>query len=191
MCWLYYIHTYFYQGGELQSTLVCSDPFTGPSQDLEKMVSTYVDESKYSDQRMKDICSGVSVCCYSSVSLGDYALERSEFCSRTHHQPCRKCSELLKVANTILKEGFITLREAYQLVSPNTKYDTEKAKRMLLQLPLASIRVGQPNSGTAFTLLVEHQQSVDYDKLSVMINSLLNVHKLPQSVLINQLFKSC
>jgi len=44
---------------------------------------------------------------------------------------------------------------------------------MLLQLPLASIRVGQPNSGTAWPLLVEHQKSLDYTKLSIMINSFL------------------
>ena len=80
---------------------------------------------------------------------------------------------MLQVANVMLKEGFIKLREAYQLVSPNPKYDTGKAKRMLLQLPLASIRVGQPNSGTAYTLLVEHQKSLDYNKFSIMINSLL------------------
>ena len=97
-------------------------------------------------------------------------LARSEFCSGTHHPPCCRCSKIQEVADTILKEEFIALHKAYQLVSPNTKSDIMvKAKRMLLQLPLVPITIGQPNSGAAFTLLVEHQQFLNYDKLSVML----------------------
>ena len=44
-------------------------------------------------------------------------------------------------------------------------------------MPLASIRIGEPFSGTAFTLLVEHQRFLEYEKLSIMINSLLSCSK--------------
>ena len=127
------------------------------------MVSIYIGDSKYSDRHKKNIYSGVSVCHYSSLSLSDYVLARSEFCSGTHHQPCCRCSKIQEVADTILKEEFIALHKAYQLVSPNTKSDIMvKAKRKLLQLPLVPITIGQPNSGAAFTLLVEHQQFLNY-----------------------------
>ena len=187
LCYIFYytytcICIYFYQGDVPESALVCSDPSHNSSgcssHDIEGMVSTYIAESNHSGQRMQDICDGVSVCCYSSLSLGDYVLARSEFCSRTHAQPCNICAQLLKVADAILKEGYVTLQEAYRLVSPNAKYDTEKAKRKLLQLPIASIRIGQAASGTAFTILMEYHQSVQYDKLSAMISSLL---KRPQA----------
>ena len=126
---------------------------------------------------MLDICDGVSVCNCSTLSLADYALARFRICNRTHNQPCSHRAQLLKVAEIVLNGGFITLSKAFPLVSPNAKYDTVQGKRKLLQLPLASIRIGEPFSGTVFTLLVEHQRILEYEKLSIMINSLLSCSK--------------
>lgn len=158
---------------------------------MEELISTYLSENPTgNNQHLLNVCDGVSVCCCSTLSLANYALARTVLCNRTHNQPCNQCTQLLKVADVVLKEGFITLGEgfitlgeAFRLVSPNTKYDTAQAKRKLLQLPLASIRVGLPSSGTACTLLVEHQHSLDYEKLSLMINSLLACSKSPNVII--------
>ena len=152
--------------------------------DLEQLISIYLSEDpKSSKQHVLDVCSGVSVCCCSTLSLDNYALAKTVLCNRTHEQPCNQCAQLLKVADVVLKEGFITLGEAFCLVSPNAKYDTAQAKRKMLQLPLASIRIGLPSSGRAYTLLVEHQHSLDYEKLSLMINSLLGCSKSPSVII--------
>ena len=93
-------------------------------------------------------------------------------CARLH-QRCKLCPPLLKVAQTVLKDGFCTLRQAFDMTSANIPYDTNHAKQKHLQLPLAAIRIGKPGSGTAFTLLLEHYHGVDYKKMSVVLNGMV------------------
>jgi len=88
-------------------------------------------------------------------------------------QQCKLCPPLLKVAQTVLKDGFCTLRQAFDMTSANIPYDTNRAKQKLLQLPLAAIQIGKPGSGTAFTLLLEHYHCVDYNKMSVVLNGMV------------------
>ena len=48
---------------------------------------------------------------------------------------------MLKVGNIVLEQGYCTLPDAFQLASPTVKYTAERARRKLLQMPLACIRV--------------------------------------------------
>ena len=92
---------------------------------------------------VRKVCDGVYVSQVSNVSLLQYYVTMvSSLCSTVHHQPRSHCPPLLKVADIILKEGACPLRQAFELTSPGMAYDTEKARRKLLVMPLASIRMG-------------------------------------------------
>ena len=91
--------------------------------------------------------------------------------------PCVTCERMLQVANTVCVEGYCLLSQAFSIVSPKVKYRAEQARRMLLQIPLVSIRIGEPSSGKSFTLLVEKIHGADFAKIGFFINSLASSFK--------------
>lgn len=48
----------------------------------------------------------------------------------------------------------------------------EKARRHL-QMPLVSVRIGNPAKGNSFTILIEHCHWVDYSKIRLVLDGLL------------------
>ena len=107
------------------------------------------------DVNKQRISDGVYVSLISNLSLAEYVEARSEHCQDIHNQPCSSCSNLLKVAHTVMNDGFCTLSEAYSIASPSSKYSSEVAQRLLLQMPLVAIRVGAPQSGVSFVIPME------------------------------------
>lgn len=69
---------------------------------------------------------------------------------------------MLQIANRVLQEGYVVLSEAYKLAFPHHSYKADIARQRLLQMPLTSIRIGSPSSGTALWFLVEFVEGVDY-----------------------------
>ena len=57
-------------------------------------------------------------------------------------------SSLLEVANIVLEKGCIQLKQAFEIVRPDVAYKSKNAKRLLLQMPLASVTVGTMSKGT-------------------------------------------
>ena len=57
--------------------------------------------------------------------------------------------ELSKVASEVIACGFMKLKSAFQLVSPDVlQYKASEARRKLLRMPLACISVGDRSKGT-------------------------------------------
>ena len=81
---------------------------------------------------------------------------------------------MLKVAITILEQGYCTLSDAFSLASPMVKYTAEHVRRKLLQMPLICIRIGDPSKGQSFSILMERFPRTDYTKLGGIINGLLS-----------------
>ena len=106
------------------------------------------------------------------ISLGEYVQARQAYCCAFHKAPCSTCSSMLSVAERILNEGYLPLVDAFSIVSPNTKYTAEKARRNLLQMPLVTIRVGTPASGNSFILLLQHFYGADYSNISTVMNGM-------------------
>ena len=73
-----------------------------------------------------------------------------EICIAEHVQPCKLCTGLLTVAKRIADVGYIRLNEALSLSRPGVKYKSTDAKRKLLQLPIAAIRVKEKNNHAVF-----------------------------------------
>ena len=107
----------------------------------------------------------------SNLSLSEYVKAMNAHCSSMHPLSCKKCEYLTGVANIILQENFCHISETFKMVSPDTKYTAMIARRVLLQLPLVSIRVGKPSNGNSFTVLMEKFQGMDYSKLASIVNS--------------------
>ena len=76
-----------------------------------------------------------------SFTLDMYILTKEKICHGEHEQPCKACIGLLSVAKKILHEGFIQLNEAFAMSSPGIKYKAKDAKRKILQMPLAALRI--------------------------------------------------
>jgi len=76
---------------------------------------------------------------------------------------------MLKVVTIVLRDGFCLLSSAFKVASPNSKYQTDTARRLLLQMPLVSVCVGNPSSGKSFTLLIE---GMDFAKVGLILNHL-------------------
>ena len=81
---------------------------------------------------------------------------------------------MLRVAQIVHTAGYCSLPHAFQIVSPGVKYMVQKARRLLLHMPLVSIRIGNPAKGNSFTILIEHCRGVDYSKISLVLDGLLS-----------------
>ena len=114
--------------------------------------------------------------CVSDVqlSLSDYIKGRQLYCSEHHKTPCTKCESMLRVAQIVHTAGYCSLPHAFKIVSPGVKYMAEKARRLLLQMPLVSIHIGNPDKGNSFSIVIGHCRGVDYSKLSLVLDGLLN-----------------
>lgn len=109
---------------------------------------------------------------FRGLSLREYVSAHSNNCQSYHMQPCLECQALLSVASCILEEGLCMLSEGFKLAFPNRVYKSDIAMQRFLQMPLASIRVGMPQSGKAAWFLVEYVEGVNYVYFARFLESL-------------------
>ena len=112
------------------------------------------------------------------MSLVEYIQARQRFCSDSHVQPCSPCTRMLEVAGTIRKVGYYRLSNTFRHVSPGVTYSAEHARKKLLQMPLASVRIGKACDGKSFTVLVERFPGIESSTISHLLNGLVEVSKM-------------
>lgn len=88
-------------------------------------------------------------------TLDKYILTKENICYEEHKQPCTACIGLLSVAKQILDEGFIKLNEAFAMSTPGVKYKAKDAKRKLLQMPLAALKIKESKTYTIYLVSKE------------------------------------
>ena len=88
-----------------------------------------------------------------------------------HRQPCTSCESLLSIARSVLENGFVVLAQAFRSAFPNVTYHTSIAKRRVLKMPLAAVRVGLPRSGVSEVYLFEYNQGVNYHHFQRLLNT--------------------
>ena len=76
----------------------------------------------------------------SSLSSEEYCLACKEYCSVRCVDTLYDCSCMSAAAEKILEEG---------IYYPHLTYQPTQAKRILLQMPMAAVRLGEPSSGRA------------------------------------------
>ena len=119
------------------------------------------------------------------LSLSDYIKGRQLYFSERHKTPCIKCESMHCVTQVVHTAGYCSLPHAFKIASPGVKYMAEKARRLLLQMTLVSIWIGNPDKGNLFSIVTEHCHRVDYSKLSLVLHGLLKscVNLNPQGLI--------
>ena len=153
----------------------------GPSSEL---VDKYINECRRRSD-IRKVSDGVYIS-HIDMSLSDYMQAQKLVCSIRHISKQCHCAHMQQVGGIILNEGFIHLRQAFNMVSSDVSYTAECARRELLQIPVVSVRVGNPEKGMSFTILLEHCLGVDYSRMGLIINR-MDVPSSPS----HNLEKSC
>ena len=124
------------------------------------------------DTKQQKVCDTVYVSLFSGLSLVEYAIARQENCTKVHVTPCDTCNRFLSVIQIILEQGYCLLSNAFGIVAPGKTYSAGRARDVLLQLPLVSVRIGRPESGRSFSILMEKYPQTDYSKIGAILNGL-------------------
>lgn len=82
---------------------------------------------------------------------------------------------MIKVADEVIACGFMKLKSAFQIVSPNvSRYKASEARRKLLRMPLACVGVGDRSKGTYCLYIVEKQSSVNYPVFQALLQKAMD-----------------
>ena len=104
----------------------------------------------------KDLSSCVRVDDFTDISalqgftLESYIVTKEKIRIAERTQLCKLCTGLLTVAKRIADDGYIRLNEAFSISNPGVKYKSTHAKRKLLQMALAAIRIKEKNNHAVF-----------------------------------------
>ena len=115
------------------------------------------------------------------ITIQQFVKVHKIFCSRKHCSPC-DCNTLLNIAKNIIENGICVQSEVFKNAYPNVKYTAEVGRRKLLQMPLVSMVVGEANSGTSQSFLMEAQQGVNYEAIQQLLTSHLSQAKSQSSL---------
>ena len=99
-------------------------------------------------------------------------------CRMNHSSDCKECFGFQSVTTSVLENGFLELADAFRAAFPFTTYPSHSAKRRLLRLPLAALRLGNTDSGQSEVYLVEHSPAVNYCKV---VNLLSSLHSMAEA----------
>lgn len=141
---------------------------------LDDLITCYL-EQKYvlrNTEKQRRVCNCVYASLITGLSLSEYVAARVAHCSANHDRPCSGCDALITVGKAVLEQGYCILAEAFKLASPGVKYTAEHARRKFLQMPLISIRIGDPSRGQSFSILMETFAGMDYSKVGLILSGL-------------------
>jgi len=101
----------------------------------------------------------------SEVTLTEYAKALPVHCRMKRSSDCKECFGLQSVATSMLENGFVKLADIFRAAFPGRTYHSHSAKRRLLRLPLAALRLGNTDSGQSEVYLAKHSPAVNYCKV--------------------------
>ena len=146
-------------------------------------VKTYTEQIKRPLSKFDCVSNDVHVSIFEGLTLFNYIEARRYVCCKRHAQPCSFCFNMLKVAQRIIEDGYMKLKVAFQMVSPNVTYTSLHARRKLLQMPLASLGIGERCKGNYCVFLVEKNSSVHYNIFKSLLNNLVTCEQKEKTVL--------
>ena len=62
----------------------------------------------------------------------------------------------------MLEHGYCMLSNAFGTITTDVVYTAKHARRLLLQMPLVVVHVGNPKQGCSFSILMEKFPGTDY-----------------------------
>ena len=88
------------------------------------MKQTFLEQQKRNLSQHDKISQDCYVSRVEHLTLSQYAKIKNSLCETQHKKPCTKgCKGLVKVANNILVDGFMLLKDAFLLSTPTTRTD--------------------------------------------------------------------
>lgn len=90
----------------------------------------------------------------------------------THRNRTCRCYEILQAAELVLAEGVTPLSHVFKTVFPNVSYNSGIAKRRLLQMPTAVVRIEKKSPSAAELYIMEKFENFDYACLVKFLNTL-------------------
>lgn len=143
-------------------------------------------KQKLSDSNRQRLADNVYISLFHGLSLQQYVMVRGADCKNRHVQPYLECAPLLLCANYVLQEEYCMLSKAFKTAFPTQVYKTDVARQWMLQMPLACIRVGTPESGKAAWFLVEYIEGVNYTSFAHFSEALFGARTHSQTVSIER-----
>jgi hypothetical protein len=116
-----------------------------------------------------------------NMSIKEYIFTAEEYCRVKHAMPCKKCLPLITAARAIADRGICPLSHIYREVFSSVKYNNQAAKQRLLQIPVAAIRCGNPESGVSRIYLMERLSDCDHLYQTIIDFYLDGMKKSPSS----------
>lgn len=112
------------------------------------------------------------------LTLDQFIVVRKWYC-KLHHKDvtsknCIKCQQLIDLAVIIRDKGFCELSALYRQLFPSLKYQSDKASRKLMQLPVAIFKLKLNGPGSQKLYVCEIRQMVDYKAFSQLCETVLS-----------------
>ena len=110
--------------------------------DLENLVHvlTTQERRKLSDAESQKISEDIRESLFQGLTLSEYVLAKEAKC-RLNHKDCLACEQMVKAGNLVLKSKAVPLPVLWNSCFNGIPYDSEKAQRRLLKMPLAALTV--------------------------------------------------
>lgn len=136
---------------------------------LSELYVTYLSYAKQSLSNYTVIDDRISVSKLDQ-SLKEYIDIKNYICEQEHDQPCEDCPPLLHAAKMILMQDHIySLCDIFKTSFPGVAYTADNAKRKLLQLPLVTMRLGEPSFGKSKLVVMEKFPQLNYQRLQKVL----------------------
>ena len=102
---------------------------------------------------------GVRQSLFQGLSLAQYAIAKRQNCLRNHTNCKIDCCAMVRAASILLERRHVSLSNLWREVFTSIPYDSEKAQRRFLQMPVASLKID------GVCVLTEKRQDACYDAL--------------------------
>ena len=156
-------------------------------------MKTYTEQIKRLLSKFNRVSNDVHVSIFEGLTLINYIEARRYVCCKRHAQPCSLCFAMLKVAQKIIEDGYMKLKVAFEIVSPNVTYTALHARRKLLQMFLATLGISERSKGNYCVFLAEKNSSVHYNIFKSLLKNLVTCKQKEKPVLsretVNKLLK--
>lgn len=103
-------------------------------------VLTTQERRKLSDTKSQKIADDIRESLFQGLTLSQYVLAKEAKC-RLNHKDCLACKQMVNAEDMILKSKVVPLPVLWNSCFNGIPYDSEKAQRRLLRMPLAALTV--------------------------------------------------
>ena len=103
------------------------------------------------------------------TSLKDYCTARKYYCE-LYHKCVQQRESMIKAGTAVLENGVLPLRTVFRTYFPDVTYHSVNAKRLLLQMPLAAVRLQSKGDKKGELFLMEFIKDLDYEKVIGFLN---------------------